>query len=81
MERVAQPFADMMGQMAANITGEYNADLYDFGFYMGKWLYVIDAYADVEHDIKHKNYNPFVMAHPENTKQEAKESLQEIVSQ
>ena len=29
------------------------------GFFLGKFIYLLDAYDDVEEDIKNKNYNPF----------------------
>lgn len=31
-----------------------------FGYNIGKWIYIIDAYDDVEKDIKNKNYNPIL---------------------
>ena len=29
------------------------------GFYLGKFIYLMDAYDDVEYDVKKGNYNPF----------------------
>ena len=29
------------------------------GFYLGKFIYILDAYDDVEKDVKNGNYNPF----------------------
>ena len=29
------------------------------GFYFGKFIYLLDAYDDVEEDVKKGNYNPF----------------------
>ena len=29
------------------------------GFYLGKFIYLMDAYDDVEDDVKKGNYNPF----------------------
>lgn len=31
-----------------------------FGYNIGKWIYIIDAYDDIESDIKGKNYNPIL---------------------
>ena len=31
-----------------------------FGYNIGRWIYVIDAYNDMEKDMKKKNYNPFL---------------------
>ena len=57
---------------AANLTGEMLAELYvmredvyakdlrELGFYLGKFIYLMDCYEDVERDIKKKNYNPLI---------------------
>lgn len=31
-----------------------------FGYNIGRWIYVIDAYNDIKDDFKHKSYNPFI---------------------
>ena len=31
-----------------------------FGYNIGRWIYVIDAYNDIDKDYKKKNYNPFL---------------------
>lgn len=58
-------------EAAASLTGQVMAELYavkqdvwhdtlwQMGFYMGKFIYLMDAYDDVEKDIKSGNYNPF----------------------
>lgn len=35
---------------------------YEFGYHIGRWIYLIDAADDLNKDIKNKNYNPFVRA-------------------
>ena len=30
------------------------------GFFLGKFIYLLDAYDDVEEDIKNKNYNLYL---------------------
>ena len=32
-----------------------------FGYNLGRWIYVMDAFADIEDDYKNKNYNPFLL--------------------
>lgn len=61
--------------LAAGYTGEVMAKLYQFrndiwkedlgrlGFYIGKYIYLMDAYEDVEKDKKTGNYNPMVFLH------------------
>lgn len=55
--------------LVAGLTGELLAEIFDwqqdewseelrcFGFYMGKFIYLMDAYEDCEKDRKNKNYN------------------------
>lgn len=31
-----------------------------FGYYLGRWIYLIDAADDLEKDIKHRSFNPFI---------------------
>ncbi len=31
-----------------------------FGYLLGRWIYLIDALDDLDDDIKHKRYNPFI---------------------
>ncbi len=56
---------------AAGLTGNFFAVLFSepdtlwkeelrvIGFYLGKWIYLMDAWTDVEEDRKRGNYNPF----------------------
>ena len=32
--------------------------MYELGFYLGKFIYFIDAYEDIEDDLEKENYNP-----------------------
>ena len=34
--------------------------LYRLGFYLGKFVYLLDAWDDVEHDIRNGSFNPFI---------------------
>lgn len=57
--------------LAAGLTGEvlseiyayrediWSEDLRQLGFYIGKFIYLMDAYEDLEKDKKSGNYNPF----------------------
>lgn len=58
--------------VAAGATGEFLAEIFNWkedewseelsclGFYMGKFIYLMDAYEDLEKDKKHHRYNPFI---------------------
>ena len=38
----------------------WNRDLAAVGFYLGKFIYLLDAFRDVEEDRENGNYNPFI---------------------
>ena len=49
----------MLGELL--VWGEEDAwspTLRQIGFYLGKFIYLMDAYEDLEQDIKNRNYNP-----------------------
>ncbi len=52
-------FGDIMAQIAVYKEDEWSDNLKRFGFYLGKFIYLLDAYEDIEEDIKKKTYNPF----------------------
>ena len=39
---------------------------YEFGYHLGRWVYLIDAADDYEDDIKHNNFNPFLSIKQDN---------------
>lgn len=42
-------------------TEERLVSLKNLGYYIGKWIYLIDALYDIEEDIAHNNYNPILL--------------------
>lgn len=64
----------------AGLTGTMLAEIFDWkgdiwseelrcmGFYMGKFIYLMDAYEDLESDIRKKEYNPFAEMAKDNPK-------------
>jgi len=56
--------AGLFGQIMALITSarddEWSDNLKSLGYYLGEFIYLLDAYEDVEEDIKKKRYNPFI---------------------
>jgi hypothetical protein len=42
-------------------TEEKLVSLKNLGYYIGKWIYLIDALYDLEEDIKHNHYNPILL--------------------
>lgn len=49
---------EMLGEVFAWKGDEWSEELRCLGFYMGKFIYLMDAYEDVEKDRKKNEYNP-----------------------
>ncbi|MCH5210566.1 MAG: hypothetical protein J1F01_06330 [Oscillospiraceae bacterium] len=47
------------------------------GYNIGRWIYVMDAYNDIEKDIKHNNYNTFLKEYEGQNAIELKKALKE----
>ena len=58
LDRMAGSFGQIMAQVVTCREDEWAATLYRFGSYLGKFIYLLDAYEDLEEDIKKNRYNP-----------------------
>ena len=60
IDLAAEPTANMLSKLFALCSpkGETRA-LERLGYSMGRWIYILDAAADLEKDIAKKRYNPF----------------------
>lgn len=56
----AAQFGRLLGKIFEYGAPEYGRQLYEFGFSLGKFIYILDAAADLKSDIKKKRYNPLV---------------------
>lgn len=58
--------AGLTGEMLAELfcwkEDEWQKDLRGLGFYLGKFIYLMDAFEDMEKDHKKGNYNPFLLS-------------------
>ena len=90
----AEPTAQMLARTFAMIrpTDErLTRVLQNFGYFLGKWVYTVDAADDIEKDIKENAFNPFIIKFglsKESTQEEIKqvktycnESLNAVLSQ
>ncbi len=59
IDLVASAFGCVMGEIFAVKKDEWHDVLFDAGFYLGKFIYLIDAYEDIEKDEKNGNFNLF----------------------
>ncbi|MFV0518066.1 MAG: DUF5685 family protein [Aminipila sp.] len=71
LDRVEEPFANIMmevfqaGVMDSSFSEKLNIDntkklMGHIGYHLGKWIYLIDAYEDIEENLQKKTYNPLI---------------------
>ncbi len=65
-DQMAGIFGEIMGELFLWKEDEWKGILYQFGFYLGKFIYLMDAYEDVAKDEKEGSYNPFLIFKEEN---------------
>jgi len=56
-DEVSHPFADLTGYVLSSYQEYENEDLYWLGYNLGKWIYIIDAFDDLEKDMKANRFN------------------------
>lgn len=59
-DQMAGIFGEIMGELFLWKEDEWRGPLYQLGFYLGKFIYLMDAYEDVPKDKKENSYNPFL---------------------
>ena len=59
IDAIAGASGHMLGTIFAFRDDEWSRTLYETGFYLGKYIYLADAYEDIEKDIKKNNFNIF----------------------
>lgn len=58
LDAVAGLTGEMVGEVFCWREDEWAEELRTLGFYMGKFIYIMDAYEDYDTDIRKKKYNP-----------------------
>lgn len=58
LDVIAGLTGEMMGEIFDWKQDEWSEELHCLSFYMGKFIYLMDAYEDIEKDRKRKRYNP-----------------------
>lgn len=59
LDIVAGLTGEMLGEIFCWRQDEWSEEMRNIGFYMGKFVYLMDAYEDFDHDQKKNVYNPF----------------------
>lgn len=63
LDAVSACFGELMAELFIYQNDEWEGSLRKFGCYLGKFIYLIDAYEDLEQDLKNGSYNPFRRMH------------------
>ncbi len=60
IDEAAEPTAKLLEFVLSELSSDNKAKpAYEqFGYHLGKWIYLIDAACDIDDDIKHKSFNP-----------------------
>ncbi len=59
LDLLCNTFGKVMGEIVAYDDPDWSEELYTLGYNMGKFIYLMDAYDDIESDIKKNQFNPF----------------------
>lgn len=62
IDRCAEPFAKLMEEVFEypGFQQEVSQIFRRIGYHLGKWIYLIDAFDDMEEDLKNKSFNPLL---------------------
>ncbi|MFQ6792792.1 MAG: DUF5685 family protein [Thomasclavelia sp.] len=81
-DEISNHFGVVMGEICAYKDDEWYDELYHLGFYLGKFIYFIDAYEDIESDLKKGTFNPFKDLYQTNEfEDKCKEILELMISE
>lgn len=60
IDKLSGCFGHLLGEVFAVKEDEWQSNLYQLGFYIGKYIYILDGYDDFERDRKNNCFNPFI---------------------
>lgn len=72
-------FGEIMGEILAYRKDEWEAQLRKMGFFLGKFIYLMDAYEDMEKDARSGNYNVFLYKRQEYPDEESFEKSAHMI--
>ncbi len=58
-DAISRPFGELMSELFVYREDAFQDILRSFGFYLGKYIYLLDAFMDLEKDPKKGSFNPF----------------------
>lgn len=88
IDRSAEPFAKLMEEVFDYPGWKKNEDGAELsqifrriGYHLGKWIYLIDAYDDIEENLKKNSFNPLIIQLEYDPKKETVEGFKERISE
>nr|MBP3599393.1 hypothetical protein [Eubacterium sp.] len=60
IDEISRPFGELMSELFVYKEDAFEVILRRFGYFLGKYIYLLDAYMDVEEDYKKECFNPFL---------------------
>ncbi|WP_042277745.1 DUF5685 family protein [[Clostridium] dakarense] len=60
IDLVSNTFGNLMGEIFTYKEDEFEKELRRIGFNVGKYIYILDAYEDLDKDYEKGRYNPFI---------------------
>lgn len=81
LDRLAALSGVLMGEVLAFREDEWHSTLYEMGDYLGRFIYIMDAFDDREEDQKQQRFNPLMTyAQQQNFDQRMKEILELMIA-
>ena len=84
IDEVAHPFGELLGSIFSPSDMGFSETnrriLYDFGYNLGRFIYIIDALDDIIEDLENNNYNPFLKKYPPDG-QKASEYAKKVIGE
>lgn len=82
IDRVSRCFGELMAELFDYKQDHWGEKLRKIGFYLGKFIYIMDAYDDLEKDKKHSRYNPLIpLSYETNFDEKCKEMLTTMLAE
>ena len=78
LDRVSGIFGRICGEIFTVEQDIWREDLYYLGFYLGKFIYLLDAWDDLEDDEKEGSYNPLLLNLPDQKVLRSKQQTQNV---
>ena len=81
IDKLSGCFGTLLAEVFVLKADEWESYLRKIGFFMGKFIYILDAYDDLEHDRKKGYFNPFLLKEKENLEEWVKQLLMMAASE